>query len=81
MAHNRNCRGHPIKRPSAKENTSPGEATAIVAPLRCGRAAYNLRESLSSLSHLPAILIESAIYLEETGIQRAHRHAPLPGDC
>ena len=34
--------GSPIKRPSVKENTSPGEETIIVALLRYGRVAYIL---------------------------------------
>jgi hypothetical protein len=35
--------GSPIKRPSVKENTSPGEATTIIALLRYGRVvAYIL---------------------------------------
>ena len=35
--------GSPIKRPSVKENTSPGEETTIVTLLRYGRVAYILR--------------------------------------
>ena len=35
--------GSPIKRPSVKENASPGEETIIVALLRYGRVAYLLR--------------------------------------
>ena len=38
--------GSPIKRPSVKENTSPGEETTIVSLLRYGRVAYSLGQSL-----------------------------------
>ena len=39
-------KGAPIKRPSVKVNTSPGEETIIVSLLRHGRAVYSLRHSL-----------------------------------
>ena len=38
--------GSPIKRPSVKENTSPGEETNIVALLRYDGVAYSPRQSL-----------------------------------
>jgi hypothetical protein len=38
--------GPPIKRPSVKENASPGEETIIGAVLRYGRVEYSLCQSL-----------------------------------
>jgi hypothetical protein len=59
--------GHPLRGPLS-ENASPGLETIIVALLRYGRLAYSPPQSLFPLSHLSATLIESALYVEETGI-------------